>query len=362
MSGVERAMKVRLATLVAAGALLVGLGPAGAERAEAAPNPFFGVMAQMPMTEADFDRMAKGRLGTYRMPIDWGTVDQQEPANMNWEWVDRVVGLTAERGITVLPNFHDTPEWIAPDRRRVPIWNGEVIGRWQAFLRQAVTRYGSNGTFWLDHPDIPRRPIRFWQIWNEPNIRYWAWPVSPARYTKLLRISARTIRNVDPTAKIVLAGLYSRPPDGTGISAGRYLHRLYRQPGFRNSFDVAAIHPYANNTNRSVRRTFPIRRGMKRHKQRGKQNTGTAQGWGADANSSFGQGSLDGQARQLYSAYRQYLILRHRLRLKSVVWFSWEDLPPGSKSCSFCMETGLFDIFGDPKPAWGRLLDLTHAN
>ena len=271
MSGVERAMKVRLATLVAAGALLVGLGPAGAERAEAAPNPFFGVMAQMPMTEADFDRMAKGRLGTYRMPIDWGTVDQQEPANMNWEWVDRVVGLTAERGITVLPNFHDTPEWIAPDRRRVPVWNGEVIGRWQAFLRQAVTRYGSNGTFWLDHPDIPRRPIRFWQIWNEPNIRYWAWPVSPARYTKLLRISARTIRNVDPTAKIVLAGLYSRPPDGTGISAGRYLHRLYRQPGFRNSFDVAAIHPYANNTNRSVRRTFPIRRGMNRHRQRGQQ-------------------------------------------------------------------------------------------
>lgn len=353
-------MKTWLAFVFSVLALAGSFSAATAEPASADPDPFFGVMSQMQLTDSDFDLMAWGRIGTFRLPINWGSVDSEEPGNMNWEWVDRVVGITARRGIDLLPDFHDTPKWMAGDRRRVPVWNGEVIGRWKAFLRQAVTRYGSNGTFWLDHPEIPRQPVRYWQIWNEPNIRYWAWPVSPKRYAKLLRISANTIRSVDPAAKIVTAGLYSRPPRGSGISAGRYLYRLYRQPGFRRSFDVAAIHPYASNTTRSVRRTFPIRRVLDRHHQSGKQIMVTELGWGSDATSSFGQGSPDAQARQLVSAYRQYLRLRNRLKLKSVIWFSWEDLPPGSKSCSFCLETGLFDIFGNPKPAWKRLLDITH--
>lgn len=84
-------------------------------------------------------------------------------------------------------------------------------------------------------------------------------------------------------------------------------------------------------------------------------------GWGSDATSSFGKGSFDAQGAQLGSAFRAYMKHRQRLKLRAVYWFSWEDLPLGSKSCSFCMETGLFDRHGDAKPAWYRLLDITHG-
>ena len=39
-------------------------------------------------------------------------------------------------------------------------------------------RYGPRGSWWQDHPDVPKRPIRTWQIWNEPHLRFqWGNPI-----------------------------------------------------------------------------------------------------------------------------------------------------------------------------------------
>src|SRR2546429_540736 len=44
-----------------------------------------------------------------------------------------------------------------------------------ASLRALVARYGPAGSFWSENPSVPRRPLRTWQIWNEPQLRYqWA--------------------------------------------------------------------------------------------------------------------------------------------------------------------------------------------
>ncbi|MBK5110687.1 MAG: hypothetical protein JJE10_04885 [Thermoleophilia bacterium] len=341
--------------------VLVG-GRAGAAGAadDSGPSPFFGIITQQPMSEAEFDTMAWGRLGSYRATIPWGSVDRRGDGDLDWEAVDYLVKTTAERGIELLPDFYDTPSWLADNRRRLPIWNGYARYHWKQFLREAVDRYGTGGTFWSEHPGVPELPVRNWQVWNEPNIKYWAWPVSAGKYARLLRISARAIRKADPNARVVTAGFYSRPRNGAGIPARKFFKQLYRQPGFRNSFDIAAIHPYARTTRKSVRRTFPIREAMNRFGQRGKRLMVTELGWGSDAVTSFGAGSLDAQADQLASAYRAYLKHRRKLGLKAVYWFSWSDLPPETVTCSFCRETGLFDLDGRAKPAWHSLLDFTH--
>lgn len=334
------------------------VGNAGAAKGPG-PDPFFGIMTQTPLDDADFDTMAWGRLGAYRATINWKSVDRHGDGNMDWTSVDSLVEATAERGIELLPVFYNTPSWLARDRRRLPVWNGYARYQWKYFLRAAVSRYGSGGTFWEEHPEVPERPVRKWQIWNEPNIKFWAWPISPRRYAKLIKISARAIRKADPKAKIVTAGFYARPRNGAGITSRQYLKRLYRVRGFRRSFDIAAIHPYATSTRKSVRRTFPIRKVMNRYGQRRKRIMVTELGWGSDAATSFGKGSQDAQAAQLTSAYRAYLRHRSQLHLKAVYWFSWADLPAEMTSCSFCSETGLFDIEGNAKPAWHRLLDFT---
>ena len=50
-----------------------------------------------------------------------------------------------------------------------------------------VQRYGSGGTYWPDHPDVPRLPVIDFEVWNEPNFAaFWCPRPQPARYAKLL--------------------------------------------------------------------------------------------------------------------------------------------------------------------------------
>ena len=104
---------------------------------------------------------------------------------------------------------------------------------WTAFLSAAVERYGPGGDFWTENapgvvqykPAIPKPvPIRDWQIWNEANFFYFAYPVSPQRYARLLRISSPAIKRIDPGAKVILTGLFGRPTAGgaRGMPAAQF--------------------------------------------------------------------------------------------------------------------------------------------
>ena len=347
-----------LPALLLAFLALVVLAP-GAKAAEG-PDPFFGTISQKSLDETDFDKMRWGRIGSLRIPVPWQSVQRRPDGPFNWKWIDELMVETAKRDINMLPTFYSSPEWLSDNWRQMPIFSDEAIQGWRSFLIAAALRYGSDGRFWTQHPELPVRPIRKWQIWNEPNIVNFSAPVSVRNYAKLLRISANTLRMADPKARIVTAGLYAKPPKGKGTESSVFLKRLYRIRSFRRSFDIAAIHPYARTTRESVQRTFPMRRVMNRHRNRGKRLVITELGWGSDTLTGFGVGSQEDQGVQLGSAYRAFLKHRQKLKLTGIYWFSWSDLPEGSNTCSFCLNTGLFDHEGNEKPAWYRLLDFTH--
>lgn len=348
-------------------AILVVLGVLAAlpslARAADPPDPdsFFGVVSQRHFEESDYDLMKNGRLGSFRLPVDWSSVERRGDGRMYWDYVDEAVRATAERGIDLLPTLYNSPAWMNGDRRTLPLRNVNQIRQWRGFLAAIVGRYGTDGDFWVENPTVPYRPVMKWQIWNEPNIRNFAKPVSPKLYAKLLRISAQAIKGFDPRAKIMTGGLYANPPDGTGIEASEFVRRLYRFPGTRASFDIVAIHPYAVSTRQSIQRTWPLRRVLNRHGNKKRPMTITELGWGSDSQTVFGRGTRVAQAKQVGSAYRGYLRLRKRLKLESIYWFSWADVPGAVRTCSFCRETGFFDQYGDPKPSWFEMLRLTRG-
>ena len=48
------------------------------------------------------------------------------------------------------------------------------LASFSAFVRSLVERYGTGGTFWEENPDLAARPIRYYDIWNEPYVpRFW---------------------------------------------------------------------------------------------------------------------------------------------------------------------------------------------
>jgi polysaccharide biosynthesis protein PslG len=353
-------MRMRTTTLVALAAMLV----AGAATAQARlPRDFFGVVPQTALSAADTNRMRGGGLDVVRAPVFWQSVQPSPVSGYEWSDVDEVVATTARSRLDLLPFLYGTPGWLARRQTRMPVDSARQRREWTAFLRAAVERYGPGGQFWIEHGPasgdfIPPRPIRRWQIWNEPNFFYFATPASPGRYARLLKLSQQAIAQADRRAEVILGGLFGNPKERPprAMDATDFLDRLYGVRGIKRSFDGVALHPYAADAGDLRRLTEALRQVIVRNRDRGVGLYLTEIGWGSQRNPrrvAFEVGRRE-QARELRRAYGYLIGNRGPLNLKQVYWFSWKDM---RGSCNFCDSVGLFrgGIRFKPKPAWHAL-------
>ncbi len=342
-----------LALAAVAASLLVAPG------ADAARSEFFGIVqgqfkAEGQLDARDLKAMAAKGVGTNRFELGWKSVVKKQ-GTFNWAPSDRFIGALASRGIRAAPFVWGSPKWVASKPGNPPLDTPAHRHGWENFLKAAVKRYGPGGDYWGKR--YHRRygagatplPVRSWQVWNEPSLKKYFNPAGSdweavKKYAQLLRISHDAIRSRDRTAQIVLAGNPGYPPDG-GFRAWGFLDRLYRVPGVKDEFDVAALHPYASTAwdlGQEVKHFHAV---MSEH---GDGNTPlwlTEFGWGSAPPDRFGinQGPA-GQAHRLRDSFN--LILRNRAdwNVQRLFWFLWRDPAPDSsfaKRCSFCGSAGL---------------------
>jgi hypothetical protein len=299
-----------------------------------------------------------------------------------------VVEQAALQGLTVLPFVVGSPKWVAKKETTLPVNNAAQRKAWTTFLKAAVERYGPGGEFWQLHSPARIRaekekevkgpiyeiegarltpiakpvPIRNWQVWNEANFFYFAYPVSPSRYAQLLKLAHGAIKSVDPGAKVVLSGLFGNPDEGSkkGMDATDFLEALYRVPGIKASFDAVALHPYAFHVDALEELVEGVRNVVLENHDPGAGLYITEMGWGSqnDPNVVAFEQGIQGQARELRKAYSYLIANRSQLNLKSTYWFSWKDL---QGDCTFCDSVGLFreGAAFKPKPAWRAFVALT---
>jgi hypothetical protein len=232
---------------------------------------------------------------------------------------------------------------------------------WSAFVTTAVARYGPNGAFWAEHPAVPVHPIRTWQIWNEPNFKYFVTHPNPTEYGKLVANSYAAIKSADPGAKVLLAGLFARPK-GSRTAAGKhkslnwyasdFLEQMYRTtPGVRTKFSGLALHPYTYYFQELPEEIEEIRHLMTRNHDGGKGLWITEIGWSSGhptRSNLFAKGPA-GQAEQLRGAFSLFKSKATAWRLQRIYWFSIDDQ---AHSCNFCDGSGLFKSGFIPKQAW----------
>jgi hypothetical protein len=357
-------------------ALFVGAQAGSAKPPASAPKGFFGIGPQTSLTEKDVEYMKAGGIESIRWPLGWAGIQPTAKGGYHWESFDAVVATAAQQGLSVLPFFYGSPRWVARKETTLPI-NGRASKAWTAFLAAAVKRYGPGGEFWKLHqagsvgpgptyqtePAIPVKPIRSWQIWNEANFFYFAFPASPQRYAKLVRISGPAIKRVDPGAKVILSGLFGEPTarGAKGMPAAKFLDVLYRSPGIKSRFDGIALHPYAVDAETLEELVEELHEVTVENHDRVPLYI-TEMGWGSQNNFkqvAFEQG-IRGQVKQLKDSYAYLLENHSRLDLKQVYWFSWKDLPG---SCNFCDSVGFFRSAPKfkPKPSWHAFVALTHG-
>ena len=289
----------------------------------------------------------RGVVGTLRIPLFWSEVEPRR-GERDFSAIDRLVAGAASARVRVLPFVYGSPAWLATDPGRPPLGSAGRAA-WARFLRALVRRYGPGGAFWRD-VDSPL-PIRSWQIWNEPNFKRFWWPrPSPRGYARLLGVSARAIRGVDPGARIVAAGV---APIERGMLPWVFLRRLLAAPGAGRWINLVAVHPYAARLRDVALQIRLARRVMSRagegHKALLVSEFGVASN--SQLPTGFNQGRM-GQASFLRGAFRLLLRNRHRWRIDGADWYAWRDLPEPDRYCVFCQYAGLFDVAGAPKPSW----------
>jgi len=343
-------------------ALLV---PAADAKKKRPPKTFYGLTPQSQLSPQELERMGHGRVGFLRVSVAWAAIDQTPiPGDTDWTLYDQLIGGAAHHGMRVLPVFDNVPEWVSaldncPENcyRFAPRSELSLLA-WRNFIASMVTRYGPNGTFWAEHPEVPPKPITTWQIWNEQNSsQYWAGTPDPDIYARLVTEASRAIKSVDPNGRVILGGMFATP-DGSNTFphfAPLYLRALYRKPGFAFRFDGVGIHPYAL-TMRDVRAQVKlIRKEMKRAGDGGTGLWVTEIGWSSSKKKKvhvFNVGA-NRQAEMLHKSFKYFTNQRKRLRIRAVAWFSWRDTPPDFSLCLWCPQSGLFTRDGfQPKPAW----------
>jgi len=331
------AMRSLLAAAVLALAVSVGLTSMASAAPRKVPRGFYGVMydgalrtAPLETQRKQFDLMARSGVESVRTVISWDGVQPFQGGQFNFEGTDPTVRLAAQRGMSVLPVLLYAPSWARVYEARQ--FSPPRTKPFQAFLRAAIERYGSRGSFWAENPTIPKIPVRDWQIWNEPNIivdgrgLFWdadlgAPSAFPRGYAALLRASHRTIERADRSARTVMGGIW-------GLS-WLDLRRLYRF-GVKGSFDAMAVHIYPQTVERVFAALRRVRKELDAKGQRRLPIYLTETGFPASRGrvkpiADQRQETKAGMARSLTRLFARAARDRRELGLRRVYWYTWSS-------------------------------------
>lgn len=305
--------------------LALGLSGCGGDEPPQArqPKPFLGVaggaaLSSPRLLDREVRLMADSGVTTIRAPFYWWRAQPRRGEPPRFRDTDWVVAAAARERISVLPVVLGTPAWAAR-RRNDPASPPAGTASYAAFLRALIGRYGPRGSFWEEHGDLPKVPLRDWQIWNEPDRpKYWSdQPYAPG-YVRLARAARDAIKRGDPGARVVMAGFAERSWDS--------LAELYRAGG-RGAFDAAAIHPYTFEPRGVLRIVELARAAMRRARD------GATPLWLTEVTWSSGQTpgrprfpfetTEPDQAARLSRALPLLIRNRRRLGIDRIYWEKW---------------------------------------
>jgi hypothetical protein len=368
-SASSRTRGTRVAVLLSLALVFAVLVPTTAAQAKV-PKGFFGLtQGQVGLNAEDLGRIHDIKVRTYRLSLNWRTT---EPGKGIFRWApfDNQVSALARNKITALPTIWGAPQWATGSGNPgVPPLKGEAKRAWQDFLKEAVKRYKPGGKFWRENPDLPKRPLKSWQIWNEPNLaKYFSKigtsppksvPKTGKAYAKLIKSSDKAIHKADKHAKVILAGL-SGNPQKKKLEPQKFIKKFLKAKKITKRFDAAGLHPYAPKISKYKSRISKFRKAMKKGGAKKKEIFLTEVGWGSANNGQSLNKGKAGQAKLLKKSFKMTLKKRKKWNIDQLDWYDWRDPPQSAPvGCSFCPSAGLLKNSGKSKPAYKKFKHFT---
>ncbi|MCV7255509.1 cellulase family glycosylhydrolase [Mycobacterium hackensackense] len=180
------------------------------------------------------DMMQSIGIQNVRIGVSWATLQPRQGGGYNWGLTnyDYIVDQALKRGMGVLAVLHETPTWA-----------GDRLG---SGMPTDVTTFGN---FTAEVAAHFEGRVADYEVWNEPNAKFFLDPVSPANYTSLLKEAYTRIKGVDQNITVIGGvlgfGFTLTSPDGTTrtMNPVDFLDGMYAA-GAHGYFDALSFHPY----------------------------------------------------------------------------------------------------------------------
>lgn len=152
----------------------------------------------------------------------WRDIEGRGKGQYDWSTADRAVDQVEEFGLKLIVRVDEEPEWAGP-----PPGNSDLFA---GFLSALATRYKGR--------------IHAYQVWNEPNLaREWGnKPPNAQEYTGMLQKAYQAIKQADPNAIVVSAGLAPTTElSQRAVPDTQFIQAMYNA-GAKPYFDMLGAH------------------------------------------------------------------------------------------------------------------------
>jgi hypothetical protein len=180
--------------------------------------------------------------GSTRRPPNF---DATDPAHPGYSWLDfdRQVRHAVAAGLEPIVSIVAAPRWAEGDVPGDPGTRQPHPRELGLFATAAARRYG--GSFGSN----PR--VRYWQVWNEPNLTLFLNPQSTSLYRRMVNEMADAVKSVHADNVVVAGGLGPFGYPGVAVGPLEFMRELLcltkqltRRCGETIRFDVWSHHPY----------------------------------------------------------------------------------------------------------------------
>jgi hypothetical protein len=314
-----------------------------------------------------------------RIPIFWAAVaprrpsDPSNPADSGYRWatVDARIASAVRNGLEPLVYLQTSPGWatIGGD----PLVQRPDMAALVQFAEVAARRFSG------DFPGLPR--VRQWQVWNEPNLRYFLDPTggdAVNRYRDMVNAVGDAVKRVKPDNLVVAGALGPYGGAGApGADTGQHGRRplpfmrdllcvtAHKRPraACRESirFDVWAHHPYTSGRpsrkalhpgDASIGDLPAMRRILQAGVRLGNvQSSGPVQFWATEFSWDTSPHDPAGVPMRLHARWvAEAFHLMWRAGISRVFWFQLRDNALSNTSKGI-WQSGVYAFDGRPKPA-----------
>ena len=181
---------------------------------------------------------AQAGLGWVKQQFSWESIEKSPGKffddrynRSTWERYELIVSTAAKYGLQVIARLDRPPPW-AREPDSTPM--------------SPPRDYADFGRFAYEVAKHFKGRVRFYQIWNEPNLteEWGGKPIDPEAYVELLRVAYREIKRADPNAYVLSAPLAQTVENNPAhMSDVAFLEEMYKH-GAQPYFDILFANAY----------------------------------------------------------------------------------------------------------------------